>query len=94
MESSAIETQLDPVGVAKERAKLILSGWITAKEAAEMLNLTPRRVNDFLRSGRLSAMRVGRNWFIRRKDVLDFSGIKRKPGRPIPKESNSPSFKD
>lgn len=75
------------VNFAKERAKLVLAGWLTVDEVAKMLRLTPRRVRDFLLKGRLSAMVIGRTWFIQRKDVLAFSGIKRKPGRPAPEST-------
>ncbi len=87
------EAKRKVVNIAKEKAGLELAGWITVEEAAEMLKLTPRRVRNFLLSGRLAAMRVGRTWFIQRKDVLDFSLIQRTPGRPVEKHKLTPKFK-
>jgi excisionase family DNA binding protein len=74
------------IGIAEERAKIELAGWLTVSEVAKMLRITPRRVRDFLLKGRLPAMRVGRTWLIQRKDVLNFSQMERQPGRPVENE--------
>ena len=76
------EAKRKVVNIAKEKARLELAGWLTVKEVADLLKLTPRRIRDFLLSGRLPAMRLGRTWFVQRRDVLDFSRIERTPGRP------------
>jgi excisionase family DNA binding protein len=88
---AALAAQKIVVGVAKEKAKVNLAGWITVKEAAELLAVTPRRIRDFLLSGRLPAMIVGSTWLIQRKDVLDFSNVERKPGKPSSKKGKPQS---
>lgn len=52
----------------------------TTKQIAEKLNVSIRRVQWFINSGRLPAQRIGRDWIITEKD---FTKLKIKPiGRP------------
>lgn len=61
--------------------------WVTVAEAAAMLKLTKRRVQVFIKEGRLRAMQVGILYLLRREDVKAF-----KPGKPgRPKKSESPA---
>lgn len=53
---------------------------ITTKTAAEILNISPRRVTALIAAGRLPAFKLGRDWVIDEKD-LDIVK-ERKPGRP------------
>jgi excisionase family DNA binding protein len=49
-------------------------------EAARKLGVTANRVRALIRSKRLKAVRVGRDWLI---DAKDLNAVKkRKPGRP------------
>lgn len=61
--------------------------WITLAEAAALLGLTKRRVQVFVKAGRLPATRVGIQFLVRRADVLAFAPGK--PGRP-PKTTPAP----
>lgn len=55
---------------------------MTVKEAAEELGLTPQRVRQFCREGRLG-QRLGREWVITREELEEFKKIPRKPGVSI-----------
>jgi len=56
------------------------SEMISTKEAAEELGVTTIRVRALIRDGRLPALKISRDWIIRRSD-LDLVRV-RKPGRP------------
>ncbi len=71
----------DPVAIAKNRAKVNMAGWVTVSEAAGMLNVSDRRVRDFLLSGRLPAMRLQQFWMIKKEEVIKFAQIPRLPGK-------------
>ena len=60
---------------AKRNMKLL-----TTEESAERLGVTKRRVQAMIRSGRLLAEKMGRDWFIREEDLALVAD--RKPGRP------------
>src|SRR5215831_10999710 len=53
---------------------------ITTEEAAARLGVTKRRVQAMIRSGRLLAEKMGRDWFIKEEDLALVAD--RKPGRP------------
>uniref|UniRef100_A0A6H1ZFV7 Putative DNA binding, helix-turn-helix domain containing protein n=1 Tax=viral metagenome TaxID=1070528 RepID=A0A6H1ZFV7_9ZZZZ len=53
---------------------------ITTKKAAQTLGISPRRVLALIKSGRLPAAKVGRDWVIKKYDLKLVSS--RKPGRP------------
>jgi excisionase family DNA binding protein len=54
--------------------------YIGTKEAAERLKITPVRVQQLIRKGRLPAERIGRLYLIREEDLERVK--ERKPGRP------------
>lgn len=54
---------------------------ISAKEAAERLNLTEQQTRSLIRDGKLPATRIGRTWIIAVKD-LPLAEKRPKPGRP------------
>ena len=53
---------------------------IGTKEAAERLEITQKRIQALIKSGRLPANKVGRDWLIKEKDLELVR--ERKPGRP------------
>lgn len=56
--------------------------YITAKQAAEQMNLSLRRVNQFLEAGRLPATKFSGVWMIRQDDLDTFAAIERRVGKP------------
>jgi excisionase family DNA binding protein len=54
--------------------------FLTTKEAAERLGITPRRVQALVTSGRLPAQKIGRDYLIKEKDLKLVEN--RKVGRP------------
>ena len=42
---------------------------LTSKEAADLLRLSQQTVVDYIRRGKLPAVKVGRSWLLRREDV-------------------------
>ena len=54
--------------------------FLTTKQAAEKLGITPRRVQALIESGRLPATKFGRDYSIREKDLKLVEN--RKVGRP------------
>jgi excisionase family DNA binding protein len=55
---------------------------ISAKEAAERLNLTEQQTRSLIRDGKLPATRVGKTWIIDAKD-LPLAQNRPKVGRPL-----------
>jgi len=53
---------------------------INTSQAASALGITPRRVLALIQSGRLPAVKVGRDWIIKSSDLKLVSV--RKAGRP------------
>lgn len=45
---------------------------LTVEEVASKLKLSPLSIRRMLYSGRLRAFKVGREWRLRRSDILDF----------------------
>jgi excisionase family DNA binding protein len=45
---------------------------LTSKEAADLLRLSPQTIVDYVRRGKLPAVKVGRSWLLRREDVERF----------------------
>lgn len=54
--------------------------FLTTQEAAERLGISRRRINDFIKDGRLPAEKHGRDYLINEKDLKLVE--ERKPGRP------------
>lgn len=65
------------------------TGFVTTDDAAEMLDVTARRVRQFIDEGRLPAQKIGRQWIIKREDVLSFAVLQRNVGRPAGAETAS-----
>lgn len=55
---------------------------LTTKQCAELLGISPLRVRHFIWEGRLPAEKYGRDYLIKEQDLLKFSKLKRKHGRP------------
>ena len=53
---------------------------LTTKQAAKALGINDSRVRQLILSGRLSAIKIGRDWIIQKKDLKKVEN--RKPGRP------------
>jgi excisionase family DNA binding protein len=65
--------------------------WITVADAAGMLGLTPRRVQDFIADGKLKATKMGgRLYLLLRPDVEAFAKVDRPRGRPPKKPAKKP----
>lgn len=45
---------------------------MTPEEVAERLAIKPKTVRNFLREGRIKAVKVGRLWRIRESDLLEY----------------------
>ncbi len=75
------------------RMTLIPAGdWVSVLEAAELLKLTKRRVQVFIKSGRLPAKQFGNAFMVLRADLKAFESQPRPTGRkrtaakkPVPK---------
>ena len=52
----------------EEREEVLL----TSREAAEILDLSPDTVNEFARKQVLPAVKKGRQWRFRRRDIASF----------------------
>jgi excisionase family DNA binding protein len=65
---------------------------ITTSEAAERLGVHITRVQQFIRSKRLPAEKVGRDWLIEEKDLALVG--ERKTGRPPKAESAKSAAKN
>ena len=53
---------------------------LTTKFAAKALKINDSRVRQLILSGRLPALKIGRDWLIKAKDLKKVEN--RKPGRP------------
>jgi excisionase family DNA binding protein len=60
--------------------------FISAKEAAERLNLTEQQTRSLIRDGKLPATRVGKTWII---DEKDLPLAQNRPGRGRPSKKAS-----
>lgn len=52
------------------------ASWLSTKEAAEMLNVTPRAIRKAIDAQRLPAERIGRSWRVSREDVEHYRAAK------------------
>lgn len=59
---------------------------LTTKQASEILKISPLRVRQLIRKGRLPAIKFGRDWIISKDDLGKVAN--RKPGRPKGKPQN------
>lgn len=53
---------------------------LNTKQVAERLNVSERRIRQFIAQGRLPAIKLARDWMIKEKDLEKVKD--RKPGRP------------
>jgi excisionase family DNA binding protein len=72
----------------EEREEMLL----TSREVAEILDLSPDTVNEFARKQALPAVKRGRQWRFRRRDIASFkrhlskvsdSGLRLQQGRKV-----------
>ena len=61
---------------------MAIGNYLTTAEVAEMLNVTPMRIHQFVRGKRLAATRVGKQLFFERHIVAKFAKTPRINGRP------------
>ncbi len=54
--------------------------WITTKEAAELTGYTARYFRMAIAKGRLRGIKRGRDWFLKRQEVLDYAEEMRRLG--------------
>lgn len=45
---------------------------LSTKEVAEVLNVTSRTIRNLIDSGELPAYKIGRNWRIKEKELMEF----------------------
>ena len=57
-------------------------GWLSVEQVAERLGLHVRTVRGYIRSGRLTAVRLGKQYRIARADLDAFTGRAAGPTRP------------
>ena len=55
---------------------------LTTHEAAQLLGISVRRVQQFIKSGRLKATKFGRDWRLSLKEVQAFGAQERLAGYP------------
>lgn len=60
---------------------VIPEGWVDSRQAAEATGYTPEHLSRLARTGKVRAVRVGRDWLIDQEDVLRW----RAEARPGPK---------
>lgn len=51
-------------------------------QAAGFLRIGESLVRRYIRQGRLRAYRVGKTYFLRHADILEFQTVDRNPGKP------------
>lgn len=59
---------------------------LTTKQVAAQLGITPRRVRQYIKSGRLKAKKIGRDYIVSSRQLDAFTP--RPPGRPTSKEQS------
>jgi excisionase family DNA binding protein len=57
---------------------------LTPEEVAERLKVKPRTVQEWLRTGRLAGLKLGKLWRIRESDLQAFLGLPATVGEMIP----------
>ena len=58
------------------------SGWLSVEQVAEGLGMHVRTVRGYIRSGRLTAVRIGKQYRIARADLDAFTGQPNPPEHP------------
>ncbi len=67
---------------ALKREVNAFTGYLTAREAGEELGVSARRVRQFIKEGRLNAIKVGNQYLISKEAVFNFKDKPRKVGKP------------
>lgn len=75
------------LGYSSGMVQLTSGDWWTTAQAAAHLKTTKRWVQSLIKRGKLPATKFGREWMIRKRDVLAWKPGE--PGRP-PKKPDDP----
>ncbi len=67
---------------------LILDDWITPREAAELIGVTPHHVRHLARTGTIEARKFGHAWMVKRASAEAYAVKERRPG-PKPQEAST-----
>lgn len=59
-----------------------LAQYVTTKQAAEMLGVAAEHINHLIYSGRVRAMKMGRDWLVFRPSVEQYYRTKSPKGKP------------
>lgn len=60
----------------------LLSGYVTTKQAAEMMGVVQTSINHLLQNGRIKGVKVGREWLVSQGSIQDYLENKSPSGRP------------
>jgi excisionase family DNA binding protein len=63
---------------------------LTVAEAAAILGIETSSVRHAIRSGRLAARKIGRDWWLRPEDVQAYKANRRNSGRPFRRSAAAP----
>jgi excisionase family DNA binding protein len=69
-------------------AHLDLGEWITTREAAELIGVTPNQVRHLARNDTIKARKFGHVWMINRDSAKAYAASDHRPG-PKPEKSSS-----
>lgn len=64
-----------------------LDEWITPREAAELIDVTPHQVRHLARNGIVKARKFGRAWMIHRASAEAYAETDRRPGPKMGRQS-------
>jgi len=59
-----------------------MDGYISIKDLAARMGVTPSRLRHMAHAGRLKAEKVGRDWLVAETEAVRFAALERKTGRP------------
>jgi excisionase family DNA binding protein len=63
--------------------------WLTTKQAAELIGYNAEYIRKLAQSGKISAQKLGRDWVIRRADLLAYTRSVTRKGRKRGPKSDS-----
>lgn len=63
--------------------RLSLEGWITPREAAEIIDVTSDHVRYLARSGKIEARKFGHAWMLNLESVKAYAESDRRPGPKV-----------
>ena len=67
---------------------LVVDEWITPREAAVLIGVTPNQVRHLARQGTIEARKFGHAWMINCASAQAYAASEHRPG-PKPRESSS-----